>query len=228
MNDRIKTKVMKVTNSWLGELHGKIGNVIFYTRNGKTYARRATTPGKKRKKERTPQQRAVTGRFRIVQRLYSYYCKQVSPDIWRLAAKAQGRMAPNLFHLENCGCFSGEGKLVKPDLFKFSAGTLLLPPELAVERVDGCRFRATWQVEEEEWPTCAGSDRLMAGVLYDDWLPSTFLAPEAAGTRGEGAGEFRLETKRGRSAHVYLFFAREDGSAYSPSAHFKVEIDTEN
>ena len=214
---------MEVTSNLMEGMRGKLGNLIFYTRNGKTYVKRAQVPGKKRK-PRTERQRAVTTRFGIVQELYSYYRKKVSPDIWRIAAKERGRMAPNLFHSANCVCFDGKGEMVKPDLFRFAEGSLQPPSGAAVERLGEGRFRATWMVEAEEWTACAGSDRLMAGVIYTSEMPSVCLALEASGRRADGAGEFLLRTDMGTAAHVYLFFARADGTAYSPSLHFEVEV----
>ena len=46
--------------------------------------------------------------------------------------------------------------------------------------------------------------------------------PLTSGRRRDGQGEFTLDTERGPKAHVYLYFAREDGTAYSPSQHFYV------
>lgn len=132
-------------------------------------------------------------------------------------------MAHNLFYSENYGCFDGEGRLVKPELFRFSAGSLLLPPGMGVERTGDGEFRATWEAEEE-WGTCAGSDRLLAGVVYPSLSPSMYWALEAEGARGGREGRFRVRTDLGPTAHVYLFFGRPDGTAYSPSMHFLVSV----
>ena len=99
----------------------------------------------------------------------------------------------------------------------------LLPPGLRVERTGDGVFRATWEAEEE-WETCAGTDRLLAGVVYPSLMPSMYRALESSGTRGELAGTFRVRTDLGPTAHVYLFFGRADGTAYSPSLHFLVEV----
>ena len=52
---------------------------------------------------------------------------------------------------------------------------------------------------------------------------SSPLRAAAEGTRGDGGGEFRLDESKGPGAHVYLYFEREDGTAWSPSRHFRVE-----
>lgn len=58
---------MKVKDLSQPLLSGRMGNLIYYVRNGVQCVRRAEVPGKKRKKERSDQQKGVTGRFAIVQ-----------------------------------------------------------------------------------------------------------------------------------------------------------------
>lgn len=213
---------MKVIDFGKG-FSGMMNGVVYYEMNGKLYARNA--PRKRTEKEKENASATVKGinrRFRAIQQLYSIYRRKVSPDIWRLAAREEGKMAHNLFHSTNCGCLNAEGKMAAPELFQFTAGTLLLPREMAVEALGGGQFRATW-AEEREMATAAGTDRLQAGVLYDNNLLALHTATEVSGTRGEGQGVFALDTAKAGGAHVYLYFAREDGTAYSPSAHFHVE-----
>lgn len=213
---------MKVIDFGKG-FSGMMNGVVYYEMNGKLYARNA--PRKRTEKEKENASATVKGinrRFRAIQQLYSIYRRKVSPDIWRLAAREEGKMAHNLFHSTNCGCLNAEGKMAAPELFQFTAGTLLLPREMAVEALGGGQFRATW-AEEREMATAAGTDRLQAGVLYDNNLLALHTATEVSGTRGEGQGVFALDPAKAEGAHVYLYFAREDGTAYSPSAHFHVE-----
>ena len=192
------------------------------TMNGRTFARRASIPGKERKPQ-TEKQRGMSKRFGMVQKLYSFYMKKISPDIWRLAAKALGKRAHNLFYSENCGCFDGEGQMAAPEMFRFSAGELLLPRDIKVEATGEGNFRVTW-TEERELVTAASADELRVGVIYDSTLLGLTWANTMEGRRGEGAGTFSLDTNKETGAHVYLFFARADGSAYSPSWHVHVEL----
>ena len=213
---------MKVIDFGKG-FSGMMNGMVYYEMNGKLYARNA--PRKRTEKEKENTSATVKGinrRFRAIQQLYSIYRRKVSPDIWRLAAREEGKMAHNLFHSTNCGCLNAEGKMAAPELFQFTAGTLLLPREMAVEALGGGQFRATW-AEEREMATAAGTDRLQAGVLYDNNLLALHTATEVSGTRGEGQGVFALDPAKAEGAHVYLYFAREDGTAYSPSAHFHME-----
>lgn len=213
---------MKVIDDNGRKFQGKIGNLIYYTMNGETFARRASIPGKPRK-PRTETQRKLSSRFTIVQKLYSFYKQKISPDIWRLAGKLQGKMAANLFFMENHGCFDGEGKMAAPDMFHFSAGELLLPWDIQVAPLGEGHFRVTWR-EERDVSTTAPDDELRVGVIYDSTLLGITWANQMEGRRGEGQGEFSLDTGKESGAHVYLFFARADGSAYSPSWHVHVDL----
>lgn len=215
---------MKVENEDGKLLRGKMGNMIYYTRNGKTYARRARIPGKKRKWEkegRDPRQAAAAKRFGTVTRLYSFFSREVSAEIWRAAVRGTEVMPQNLFHRLNCGCFDGEGRLTAPERFRFTEGRLVPPPGMRVERLGGGRFAVTWEEAEGTWSTASPSDRLRAGVIYEDISPTTWPVAETSGLRGDGRGEFRLDPAR-PLAHVYLYFEREDGTAWSPSTYFRL------
>ena len=62
---------MKIKDFMNGIPIGRIGNLIYYTRDGEPYMRRYEIPGKKKKWEiegRTPKQREVTARFTAVHR----------------------------------------------------------------------------------------------------------------------------------------------------------------
>ena len=107
--------------------------------------------------------------------------------------------------------------------FSFTKGSLLLPRGLKIEQVEGTerRFRVSWQ-EEREWATATGSDLLQIGVLYDSLPLGPRLAVSVSGRRQDLCGEFTLSERATDGAHVYCFFAREDGSAYSDCQYFRI------
>lgn len=212
---------MKAKHGSIGLISGRVGNMVYYVRNGKQCVRRVAIPGKKTKWETegpSEKQKVVTGRFAIVQAFYSKYSELVSPDIWRAAGKKKKQTGANLFHSLNCKCFSGEGRLVDFENFLFTEGVLLLPRQMQVER-DGEKFRVTWE-EEREWVSASPTDRLWVGVLYDSHPLSPCLALDVKGTRGDFSGEFTLDGSMGQAAHIYCFFGRMDGSAFSKSWYF--------
>ena len=215
---------MEVIDDAGRKYRGKMGNLIYYTVNGKTYVRRARKRPGRQGKPRTEKQKALSGRFRLVQKVYSFYMQTVSADIWRIAARAQGRRGQNLFCEVNSGCLEAGVGSASPETFRFAEGELLLPWGMQVEGLGGGRFRATW-TDERELARTAASDRLKVGAFYPSTPTGLYWAEEMSGTRGDGCGEFRLDTSSDTEAHVYLFFAREDGGAYTPSMHFHVAMD---
>lgn len=216
---------MKIKDDLKSFPRGRRGSLIYYICNNVPCVRRYAIPGKKRKWEiegRTPKQQEVTTRFTAVQWFYKEYMKQVSPVIWRTAAKTQGKMAPNLFNSTNFRCFNGQGEITDFEGFKFTVGRLALPRTLKITR-EGNRFRVTWQ-EERDWTTAARTDTMQVGLLYDNLTRSPRLAPEVQGTRGDLQGEFILDESIGKSAHVYIFFARVNNGNFSDSWYCHVEL----
>ena len=210
-----KRNDMKVSDNGDGLFHGRLGDKIYYVVNGKQYVRLA--PDKPDRYTPSEGQRRTNRRFKMTQQLYQFYKRRVSPDVWRTAARELGRRADNLFHSVNCQYIDGEGRMADPAHFQFSAGPLSLPRDIEVVSLGGGRYRATWR-DERDSATAAATDELRVGVLYDDELLEFNVASEVSGRRGDGGGEFRIDAERG-TAHLYLYFARADGSAYSPPHH---------
>lgn len=216
---------MKVRDFINGIIVGRRGNVIYYELNGRLYMRRYAIPGKQRKWETeglSPRQYAAVARFKAVQMFYAEYAKQVSPEVWRALARVRGKMAPNLFNSMNFNCFDERGEMVDFEGFRFTEGTLALPREIRIVR-EGNRFRVTWQ-EERDWSSAARDDVMQVGVLYDNLVRSPRLALEVTGRRGDLWGEFMLNELMVGNAHVYIFFASADNTAFSPSWYSRVEL----
>ncbi|MDE7074716.1 MAG: hypothetical protein K2O69_06695 [Odoribacter sp.] len=215
---------MKVTGTGIGLLHGKIGNLVYYVVDGKQYVRRAAIPGKKRKAEAEgahPEHWKLMNRFRGVQGYYAFFKKCVSAEIWRAAGEAEGRRADNLFNRTNSRCFNEEGNLADFATFRFSQGALLLPRHITLEDEGAGRWRVRWE-EERAGALVAGTDRLCVGVIHEEHPDSPRLLAEVSGVRGDLTGTFELEKEPGETVHVYCFWGREDGTAFSDSFYFKV------
>lgn len=201
-----------------------MGNLIYYVMNGKQYVRRVAIPGKKRKREKEgihPKQQEQMTRFRRVQSYYTIFRKQVGDAVWRSAAREAGSRAHNLFMRVNSPCFDGQGVLLDFKTFRFSAGVLQVPREVRVWR-EGEVYRVAWE-EEREGQRVSGNDRLWVGVIFDARPGAPQLAQEAGGKRRELEGWFRLKEGAEGVKHVYCFFGREDGSAFSESLYFRLE-----
>lgn len=71
-------------------------------------------------------------------------------------------------------------------------------------------------------PSARGDDRLMVVVLYGNRSFSPLLIEGIGATRQDGMSTFQLNRKRGTAAHLYCFFGRKEGKAYSMSQHVRI------
>ena len=92
-----------------------------------------------------------------------------------------------------------------------------MPWDMAVTRV-GEVVMFTWH-DDRDCPHARGSDRLLVGLLYDEYRDRPVLIDPHA-LRGHGAASITLDPKYGAVAHVYLFFERVDKRAYSDDQYF--------
>ena len=221
---------MKVLDPMGRQLSGRVGDMIYCVRYGRTYARRVAIPGKRRKRaegEMAEGMVASSNRLRVVQDFFGKLRANVSAEIWRAAGRAVGRLPQNLFYSLNYGCFDGDWRLTRPGELRLTEGALLLPPGLAVEGEGEGWWRVRWG-EDREWSTAAPGDRLRVAVVYRLRRLVVRAAGEVTGTRGELEGRFRLPeglldgagVETGEPAdgvHAYVYFEREDGGAWSPS-----------
>ena len=224
--DKERRSRMEIMDAEGRRLKGKVGDMVYYSWGGKTYARRLRIPGKRPKWETEGMAAEMVesaNRLRVVQKFYAQFREKVSAEVWRLAGRAAGKRAHNLFYSLNYGCFGGDWRLTRPEGLRLTEGALLLPPGLAVEPAGGGVWRVTWEADRE-WASAAATDRLRVAVVYALRRLVVRPADGASGTRGELAGEFRLEGVPSGEAHAYVYFEREDGGAFSPSAHFRLAL----
>lgn len=214
---------MKIKEPGTSLFSGKLGNMVYYVVDGKQYMRRAAIPGKKRKTEVsgiTPARQKTITRFSEVQSYYAFFRKYVAGDIWKLAGQAEHVRADNLFHRTNSACFNEKGDLVDFATFSFSRGELQLPRNISVEG-EGGHYRVRWE-EERNGLMAAPEDRLCVGVIYEARQDAPRMVTEVSGKRSDLAGSFTLDNAPAGVTHVYCFWMREDGTAYSPSRHFEI------
>ena len=160
-------------------------------------------------------------RFRGVQGYYAFFKKCVAEEIWRAAGEAERLRANNLFNKTNSRCFDEAGNLADFATFRFSRGTLLLPRRITLTEEGAGRYRVRWQ-EERAGMLVAPTDRLCVGVIYEEHPDSPRLLTEVTGVRRELTGTFALEKAPTETVHVYCFWGREDGTAFSDSFYFRI------
>jgi len=200
----------------IGDLvSGRIGNVVFYTRNGVNYVRAA--PDRK-KDSWSPQQLLHRQRFSKASYLWSQLKKTKVAPIWNLAAVKMNGYA--CFIKANMPAYALDGSIIDPKMIKISTGKLHLPMDLGASReaAGSSAITVSWKND----PNMKGKrlvDELMAVSATDGHysaLTSTGLLRSAQN------GTFTLPVKPANSTHIYLFFASQDGLDYTESVCFEI------
>ncbi len=200
----------------IGDLvSGRIGNVVFYTRNGVNYVRAA--PDRK-KDSWSPQQLLHRQRFSKASYLWSQLKKTKVAPIWNLAAERMNGYA--CFIKANMPAYALDGSIIDPKMLKISTGKLHLPMDLetAQEAAGSSVIVVSWKND----PNLKGkrlNDELMAVSAteghYSAMTPTGLLRNSLGGT-------FTLPVKPADATHVYLFFASNDGLDYTESVCFEL------
>lgn len=196
-------------------ISGKLNQVVFYQRKGKTFVR--ALPIRKNKTD-SPAQRLNKQRFGAMLRFAQQFKYVLIPQIWNQASKSL--TGTQLFMKTNKGAFDAEGQLPDPRLVQLSIGKLHLPQELAVKPAGegSTLMNVSW------YPDFGGSDLAWWDELlvvasgegqYSD-IHSTGIH------RGENAGSFEIPQMEVPISHLYLFFGSLDKRHYSESQCFEL------
>ena len=200
----------------IGDLvSGRIGNVVFYTRNGVNYVRAA--PDRK-KDSWSPQQLLHRQRFGKASYLWSQLKKTKVAPIWNLAAERMNGYA--CFIKANMPAFALNGSIIDHGMLKISTGKLHLPMELEVSResTESSAITVSWKND----PNLKGKrleDELMAVCSADGHyssMTSTGLLRSSLG------GFFIVPVWPSNAKYVYLFFASQDRLEYTASVCFEI------
>jgi hypothetical protein len=200
----------------IGDLvSGRIGNVVFYTRNGVNYVRAA--PDRK-KDSWSPQQLLHRQRFSKASFLWSQLKKTKVAPIWNLAAERMNGYA--MFMKANMPAYALDGSIIDPKMLKLSTGKLHLPMDLEASResVGSSVIKVSWKND----PNLKGK-RLVDELMAVSATNGHYSALTSTGLlRRAQSGSFTLPAKPADATHVYLFFASQDGLDYTESVCFEV------
>ena len=197
-------------------ISGKLNQVVFYQRKGKTFVR--ALPIRKNKTD-SPAQRLNKQRFGAMLRFAQQFKYVLIPQIWNPASKTL--TGNQLFMKTNKGAFDAEGHIPAPRAVQLSTGKLHLPQEMVIKPEEGTtRITVSW------YPDFGGSDlawwdELLVVALgegqYSD-IHSTGIH------RGENVGSFELPRLEVPISHLYLFFGSLDKRHYSESCCFALGV----
>ena len=201
-------------------IRGRCGNLIFYRGKKETLVRGTSL---KFNFPDTPAQQAARKRLQAAMRFYQRLKQTPLLEAWRVAAAETTANRYTLFMQANIDVFN-EQTLSDPAALQMTLGALPRMNRLEAVRLDDGSALLTWEnsLGEEH----AGmDDRLCVAALFAGRLYTPQLLETDGARRRDRRARISLGGSEGREAHLYAFFAAQDGSAYSPScyAHLREE-----
>lgn len=188
---------------------GKLMNVVFYQRYGKSFVRAAP----KKRESYTEEQVLYRQRISKASTLWRSLKSEDTSKIWNLAAEGMNNYA--WFMKANLPALAMDGSLIDVRLIKVSDGKLPLPQNLKAERMSGdeSSIMVSWQNDPH-----TNAERLKDEVLAISYADGKFSKIIATGLkRSYLKGSFTLPAKPENVSHVFLFMASDNGEGYSPS-----------
>ena len=191
----------------LGQLIGKVGNVVVVNRGKTTYVRSmpnyANTVW-------TDRQKQVRKRFGLVGRFCSKYKKNLIIPIWNL--KPGNSSGYNQFLTANIKAFDIDGNIMDMSLLHFSQGNLPPACSVSIEKQQA-QVTISWK-NELYTPDIRLKDKLWYMAVVDGQI----VGPYSSGlTRGMLGGVFTL--KDPATSAIYAYFAASDKKSFSPDKY---------
>ena len=204
--------------SSLFKIRGKVGNTVFCTMNGKTFARALAV---NRNDPNTPKQQAVRSRFRVAVRFYQKLKETSLRDVLDVSAKGTRMNGFSLFMKMNLEAFKANGKIGDFSLLQFSAGKRRGVYELEAE-VDA-EDRVTLRWEADTWDGFGDADDgLTVVLLYGNRSFSPVVMEGIGAKRLDEKVTFPLTRRKGTRVHIYCFFGTPDRKAFSNTQYLKI------
>jgi hypothetical protein len=196
----------------IGELvSGKIGNVVFFQLNGKSYMRAVPV---RKENSWTEEQQLYRQRISKASGLWRALRSEQVSKIWNSAAQEMNGYA--WFMKANMPALEMDGTLIDAKLLKVSDGKLPIPQNLKAERKpdDATTIMVSWQND----PHVKGK-RLQDELMVVSYADGKFSSVTTTGLkRSDLQGSFKLPIKPANATHFYLFMASSE--EYSGSCAF--------
>lgn len=201
----------------LNDFSGRVGGMIVYRYNGKTYVRRMPKREKVMRCEAVlEQQERIAG----VAALYRAVKDGGLLPVWQAAAQGSGLTGYNWFVRENQKCFTKKGMVGDFEKVALTVGELALPDELRLAPAEE-GWELTWK-NESVFPPCDGSDRLAVALMKDERSFVVKVPDIGEWQRKHCRALIRLPTELEEYKHLFVFFCSADGKAMSRSKYFSL------
>ena len=199
-------------------IRGKVGNSVFYRVGSITRVRSAAA---NYLDANTIKQQENRSRLRVAIRFYQRLVEIGLQEAWYLATQGTGKNGYNFFLKLNMMVFKPNGKIGDFARLQLTVGMLQKVNHLmaCVDEEDAVVL--SWE-KAENLPSAGMEDELVVVVLYADRSFSPEFVKTNGETRGDGKATFRLPGRRGTAVHLYCFFRKKHGEAYSPSQYLGI------
>ena len=204
------------TSSLMNGASGKMGNVVFYNVDGKTYFRQcAENPSN----PMSPKQLLQRNRLLCVQTLFQSVKKCVLKDVLNLAADLEKRRSGyHLFLKLNLNAF-GANEYIDYSLLTFARGILQLPYNFRLAGSGNGQAEVAWSNDREQ-KTAKYTDRLLVAVVYPDEPFRVMMLPCGDVVRGDEHAVIPLDERGEGAIQLYCFFADSDLQSFSDNRYF--------
>lgn len=193
---------------------GKLLNVVFYQRYGKSYVRAAP----KKRESYTEEQLLYRQRLQRASALWRSLKSDEMSRIWNSAAQQMNGYA--WFLKANMPALAMDGTLIDAKLINVSDGKLPLPQQLKAERMaeDSSTMVVSWQNDAH-----SNSERLKDELMAMSYAEGKFSGIISTGLqRGHRQGTFTLSAKPVNASHVFFFITSANKEQFSESIGFEI------
>lgn len=201
-----------VNNSIFTQLRGKLAGMVFFTRWGRTYARRAAA---KTSKPQSLLQRLQCNRMSDVVLFYGIIRNTFLAAGWREASKGKTYSGMNLFIQRNIGGFDGYGQVTDYTRLHFVTGPLpVCDCPRAVYDAGERKIQLSWQNRTPLNPVRM-DDRLALVVVNGAGGFTVFPPEQLQCSRRKCAALIVLSGSECTPRWVYVFFTDKMGKVFS-------------
>lgn len=200
-------------------ISGKVGDLFFYRRDGKSYVKRV---GKRKAgAECSEEQWRHRMRFRTAVKFASRLPEEVKA-VLDLTAEAEGMWCGQSFFVsQNLKVFLPDGTLGDPGALRFTEGSRAQACSLAVG-VDEEDGRLTLYWSNEGWAGFAEREDRLVVFAIRERLSFQVEVVEVEATRRDGRAMLPLAKEEGSLTHLYCCWLSADGKSVSPTQHLAV------
>lgn len=201
----------------LAGLSGKIGELVFFRRRGRTCVRSAGEV----KFPHSAAQLAQQARVRTVAIFWRSLQRTGVTRYWQQAAKVQQLSGYNLCMKVNVAAFTGEGRIGDFSKLSLTVGTLQLPDCMQLSAGEGETWWLEWQ-NVTKYPGYQETDRLCLLLLKRNDNFDFYRLETNGVLRRDCRTMIRLPPEYRDYTHLYCYFCSATGEEVSESRYFLI------